>query len=304
MAGASAMTTTGSIQQLILDLDSSVEKTRMDAASALGRMGLPAKAAVPALTIVVCSGQRVVSWAAANALRKIGLTDADSIASIVVAHADERVSVRKPAAHALAAVGPEAHHATQALCRFLDDRRAPVREAACYALGRIGPDASDALPKLAMLLDDHDFHVRRQCKLAISAINDSHSTDVAVRRAEFDADERVRTDHDLFESGEIPLEQTQAARSLAELIKSNDTTERCEAVRSLSHTEQVSENILLHLEEALRDPSPRVREAAAYTIGEIGPDAKPLAPGLLQVLRDKDQDVRKAAFFAIHKIVH
>ncbi len=286
----------------MMDLGSPDQKSRIDAATLLGKSGRSARTAIPSLTAIVCEGQPVVSWAAANAIRRIGLADTHCILNLIRAHADGRLAVRKPAAHSLAAITSDAQHAVMPICELLEDGRPAIREAACYALGRIGPGSTDALPKLEKLIEDRDFHVRSQARIAVSCIRNTHEQDMAPCRAEYEAHSKAKTDHDLFESGEVAIDETAAAKSVADMLKSDCIEERYEAVQSLGSFD--SEIRLDLLELALEDSAPRVREAAAYALGELGDAAKPLAPLLLKILQDRDKNVRKAAFFAIHKIVH
>jgi len=52
----------------------------------------------------------------------------------------------------------------------------------------------------------------------------------------------------------------------------------------------------------LKDNDEDVREAAAFALGEIGPDAKAAVPVLSKALRDGDEGVREAAADALEKI--
>jgi HEAT repeat protein len=53
--------------------------------------------------------------------------------------------------------------------------------------------------------------------------------------------------------------------------------------------------------EALRDPDPKVRKKAAFTLGNIGPSDPAVLPALLEALRDKDAQVRCEAILALVK---
>ena len=56
------------------------------------------------------------------------------------------------------------------------------------------------------------------------------------------------------------------------------------------------------LTDALRDPSPGVRDAAAMALREMGPDAKPAIPALAQMLRDPDGYLRITAAHTLDKL--
>ena len=56
------------------------------------------------------------------------------------------------------------------------------------------------------------------------------------------------------------------------------------------------------LREGLTDPSPVIREHTAYTIGQIGPIAKPLAPDVQKLCTDPEDKVRGVAFDTLRVI--
>jgi HEAT repeat protein len=52
----------------------------------------------------------------------------------------------------------------------------------------------------------------------------------------------------------------------------------------------------------LKDKDPKIRQAAARTLGKIGPDAKQAADALKNALNDKNPQVREAASNALKRI--
>jgi hypothetical protein len=86
-------------------------------------------------------------------------------------------------------------------------------------------------------------------------------------------------------------------------LQSGDDGERVLAVQTLGQIGAAGEGTIDSLIGALRDPSPRVRAAAATALGELGADAK-AASGVLLRLRQTDEwpDVRIAATEALQKI--
>lgn len=69
-------------------------------------------------------------------------------------------------------------------------------------------------------------------------------------------------------------------------------------------TEQPAEQqkAIAALEAALKDPSVRVRAAAASSLGEIGYPAKETVPNLVMLLRERDEIARNNAAAAIYYI--
>src|SRR6516162_3731822 len=53
--------------------------------------------------------------------------------------------------------------------------------------------------------------------------------------------------------------------------------------------------------EALRDPDPKVRKKAAFTLGNIGPSDLAVLPALLGAMKDSDPQVRSEVILALVK---
>jgi HEAT repeat protein len=52
----------------------------------------------------------------------------------------------------------------------------------------------------------------------------------------------------------------------------------------------------------LKDRDERVRQSAAWALGEIGAAAKPAVPALIEALKDEDRDVQFRAAEALKRI--
>jgi len=110
---------------------------RRDAAHALGRIGPPAKSAVPALIEALSDNFRETRSAAAGALGRIGPDARAAVPALVKALSDQERFVRLIAARALGRIGKEAKDALPALERLVGDKEEDVRKAAAQALARI-----------------------------------------------------------------------------------------------------------------------------------------------------------------------
>jgi HEAT repeat protein len=146
------------------------------AAQRLGRIGLDAEPALPALRPLRDDKDDAVRPKADEAIRSIEakLSDfrtkllPDALADL----ASPDPEVRRGAADRLGLFGPRSAPAVPTLMRSLDDRDGAVRLASVRALGRIGPPARDALPALIARATDADDRVRRAVMSAASAIRD------------------------------------------------------------------------------------------------------------------------------------
>ena len=85
-------------------------------------------------------------------------------------------------------------------------------------------------------------------------------------------------------------------------LKNPEVVKRRQAIRELGSRTEDAERVVAALTEALQDGSGYVRHDAATTLGKFGPVAKPAAPHLTKLLKDKELGVRKAAEAALQKI--
>src|SRR5215471_2013797 len=135
-----------SLIPLLKDRD---HRLRSGAAYALGRIGPPARDAVPALKAAL-----------QNALKD-------------EANDEPARMFRYHIARALGKLGPEARSAVTPLAELLKDRDAYVRSAAGEALGLIGPGARAAVPALTRALEDGEAAVRLEAAQALWRIQKS-----------------------------------------------------------------------------------------------------------------------------------
>jgi HEAT repeats/PBS lyase HEAT-like repeat len=126
------------------------ETTRFSAVSTLGKMGVVAKAAIPALTVALKDKDEQMRWAAARSLAKIkGAQDGD--VSLLL------VNLEYPTTY-------EEHSLKQTI----------------YDLKRLGEKAKPAIPKLLTILkQDPDYRVRRIVPGALAAISPNDKTVIA-----------------------------------------------------------------------------------------------------------------------------
>jgi HEAT repeat protein len=84
------------------------------------------------------------------------------------------------------------------------------------------------------------------------------------------------------------------------LLKKGDKTERENAALHLADYKTLGDVAIPALIAAMDDPEPKVRAAAAYAVGKLNADSLEATIKLLDVvLKDKDTEVRKKAFFGI-----
>jgi len=122
-------------------------------------------------------------------------------------------------------------------------------------------------------LDDEKYDVRRVAVMTVGALGRPSASKESLRR---------RTD------------------SLVKALKDPHHDVRAAAAVSLSSIEAETADANQALIEALRDSAPLVREAAAGTLGKIGPTINVRSiPSLIEAVRDQSPDVRIAASLAL-----
>jgi len=253
-------------------------------ARTLGRIGSDPASAVPALAKALKSEQSHVREAVAEALAEFGPAAEPAVPALVSSLADWHPGVRRAAARSLAHIGGAAELATPGLIQLLADRDQTVREAAFQALSEIGPGT---VPWLIEILQTRDLRRMIEWLAWKVEVSDWY---------------RRRIDEDFQRD---PLG---ALRNLSWYFRhAVDEHVRVEAVheavlRLLGDFGPAASAAVPVVTEALRDPSPRVRLAAAVALGDIGPGAKAALPDLVHSLVDSREPVRKASAEALGKI--
>ncbi|HVR34535.1 MAG TPA: HEAT repeat domain-containing protein [Methylomirabilota bacterium] len=146
-------------------------------------------------------------------------------------------------------------------------RDAQLRYRAALILYYLGEDARRAAPALVKALDDSDTEVRRVAANALGNFKDRPGATEALRLALADPHDSVRG----------------------------------AALQSLSHVEHGSV-VALEAGRLLADPKPGVRIDAAQLLKNLGPEAKPAIPALIEALQDENADVLRFAAQALGSI--
>jgi HEAT repeat protein len=196
---------------------------------------------------------------------------ADLVADAV---SDETVRAQLLADIALGELEAKAEDVADELGKALSDKDACVRGWSAVALGWIGSDAAEAVPLLIDALQDRDWEVRSAAAMALGRIGPDANAAAPALIGTFS-----RYNH----------------RSML-------TTILCyRAAKALS---RIGSDALSQLLQALRAPSKRTREFAAYALGEMGEGATGAVPALIRVLeRDPWWPARKNAARALGKLV-
>jgi HEAT repeat protein len=276
-------------------------KNRRLAAIFLGLLGRQARPAVPALLAALKDDDAEVRGAAAVALWRVdqseaglpvllgdlknpdkaihvkaasylGLIGEPAVPTLLQALEAKESHARLHAILALGHIGPKAKAAIPTLVDYLNNREAMRKEPGHYqhaaaALARIDPDVKAVVPMLLKRLEDKDYTVRLA---AVSSL------------------------------GRLGPHAGEAVPALVKLAESADYLGAL-AANSLWQVSK-HEAAVPALSRHLKDADRNAREAAAESLGNIGPDAKASIPALTEALKDEDAAVRQAAGAALKKV--
>lgn len=220
-------------------------------AAALGAIG---RAAIPTLSNNLASKEWPVRAGSAMAVGFIGDEARPLIPSLVTLVGDERVEVRDAAAETLGILGEDA---VPALVERLDDTQSlTARVGAAEALRRVGRKASAALPLLHKMVS-----TAPEPELQAAALN-------ALTRIESDLDGLLPVVLRSWREGAEPVQEV-AARALL-LVRPVGTQLLPAVIQDLNGGKES-------------------RARAAMLLAELGPEARSLAPTLVEILRGEAQ---------------
>jgi HEAT repeat protein len=185
--------------------------------------------------------------------------------------------VRAMFARTAGARGAEPEAIVQAVVRLLDDEDSRVRTAALRAVGALGPAAKAAVPKLRRMLRAKELHVRTRAVGLPARIGPGARPAapdlVMILGGRPDSDKRVVRIYlekvlDDLELPHWPLRE-KAAVALGEIGPA------CRSALS----------VVPALKEALDDPHPRVRRAAAFALTKIDPNEAAPVRTLIDIVK-------------------
>jgi HEAT repeat protein len=280
--------------------------TRKRAAKALGDLGAKAKEAVPQLVATLNDEDEHVGEAAFDALVQIGPAAVPALRATL---RDKSIKARQDAAAVLGMIGSEAKAAIPELLALLKDKDAGKH--AAWALGRIGGPA--VITALLACSKDQDARMREQAAIGLGVLRDKPKEVIkALGEALKDKEIEVRQAAVRAWSG------PEAKDAVPDLIAAlRDETIRGDVVIALS---QIGAPAIDPLLTTLKDQDPAIRIASARALELMGPKAtlkfragkgeperpspkmQPAVGHLIEALKDKEWEVRRAVAHALHGI--
>jgi HEAT repeat protein len=219
-----------------------------------------------------------------------------AIAELTRALHDKNPAVRRTAAEALQPLADKAAAAAPALTGLLADRVAGVRAAATAALAHVTPREKKAAHAIVGVLKDPDAGVRRAAAEALGQMAYTGlPTDPAV----------VSGLRDAVKDGELMVRE-QAVRALGHvrhpdtvpdlvgLLQQEHKDLRSTALYSLGMLGPMAKPAVPVMVEVLRS-DPENREVTAWSLARIGPGAAPAVPALIECLDEAREGIRNQA---------
>lgn len=256
------------ITQLVARLKDQDPFVRAAAARALAALPPSPEITVPIFEKALADADETTTSYMLDALAGLG---AQAVPRLIAALRHE--AMRPQVAFMLGQIGPQAAPATEALSKLVNDEDPNVGIEAAHALAKIGPGAKAAVPAL------------------IDALTQS---------------EGKPTHAAAYALGRIGPDAAAAEPVLLELIKGSDNSLSLLGAWALVQirgpSADTAAKVLPELMAGLESELPKSRQAAAETLGRLGPNAKAAVPQLQRATKDDDQDVRAAATKALEAI--
>jgi HEAT repeat protein len=273
---------------------------RIQAVTALGRIGPAAAAAGPRLIALLNESDETVRCHAATALGEVHGAPQTTTAALVQMLKDSSAPVKISATRALGAMGKDAAPAVPALVPLLQDSDESVRTAAAEAIAQVGPLDQAATDALVLGLNSADNVVRAQTAEALGTIGASaDGAAPALVHAMADDNDRVRAMavEALGKIGECAAEV--AVPGLMRALRDQDNGVSALAAEALGEMGESADGAIPALVDSLSHLNAVVRRNAAEALGRMGGTAASARPALEKTIHDVDGGVRSEAIRAL-----
>jgi HEAT repeat protein len=290
------------IKRLVRDLCVPEAQDRQRAAEELGKIGLAAKIATPALVKALKDEDSNVRGSAVNALGKLGNASEPVLQGLLAQLTDEASWVRRNAVEALGKLGNPSEPVLQGLLVRLTDEASGVRRCTVEALSELGNASELVLQGLLTRLTDKDTRVRRSTvKALIDLGNASDSVLHKLLVLLTDEDSGVR-DSAASALGKLGNASDSVLQQLLALLNDENYHVRASVAQVLGKLGNTSDSVLQGLMALLTDENSHVRASVAQVLGKLGNASEAVLQGLLPLLTDEESWVRISAAEALVKL--
>jgi HEAT repeat protein len=283
-AGPAAKSARPALEKLLADPDSSI---RARAALALWKIAGPSEPVTRALIDNLPSANLSVRLQALTALAQMG-KDAGDVAGVILELLDDPDgTVRSFASATLAKLGPAA---VPTLAKNLSHKDVSRRRHAAAQLLGLAHRAREVRPALRAALEDEDLQVRVDVARTLWFLDDRDEAVInTLAEGVARGDPAVQTHVLALATNTARSQPRDQARKLLPIIeaglKVKDLGRRVLAAQALYLLQGDKAKVLPIYLEALQSPSSGVWVPAVRALADLGPDAKPALPRLIELLK-------------------
>ncbi|MGI8502603.1 MAG: sister chromatid cohesion protein PDS5, partial [Hassallia sp.] len=224
------------IRRLTNDLFVPELEDRRRAAEELGKIGLAAKSAVPALVKALKDKDSKVRFTAVQTLGNLGDNSEPVLQALLTVLTNQDAQIRDKAGKVLSKLGNSSEPVLQGLLVLLTDANSHVRGIAAEVLGKLGNSSEPVLQGLLVLLTDANSHVRGIAAKVLGKLGN--------------ASEPV-------------------LRALLARCQDENLNVRCYAIEALGNLGKTSKSVLQTLSALLEDTNFQVQEAATKALDNL-----------------------------------
>jgi HEAT repeat protein len=265
--------------------------------AAVRRLAVEGPGPLAELRKALSDPDRNVRWAAVAGLGQLGLAAKDAVPELRKALSDRDWSIVEEAATVLGTLREAATDAVADLSTVLRGPIAYVRVSAGRALAAIG---AAALPELRKGMDASEPEVRKCAMESMRLMGPAALPDLRQALGHARRDVRWEAAFAFSWHGGANLPAKEAVPELARLLHDPSSEVRALAASALSRVVPAGSEELL---KALKDPDPGTREAAVVAIADVRQRPDGSLAGLRAALGDQHSRVRRAAAFAMVKVL-
>ncbi|HEY3963679.1 MAG TPA: HEAT repeat domain-containing protein [Planctomycetaceae bacterium] len=287
------------VNDLATALEDRDEDVRRESAQALGKIGPPAKPAIPALLRALEDPADSVKWHVAEALSRIGEA---AVVPLIERLSDKHLQYA--AVIILGDIGPAAHVAVRPLLQLMSraGHSTDLEREIVLALSRIGPAAKEAVPTLLAILGDEANQARSAAAWALAKIGAKETIPQLIAAFPKSAGSDLAITVPIAVMILNPEDESHfnwAREQVIGLLKHDSKAVRTEAALALATVGAKAAAAIPDLAAGLKDPDPAIRNAFLTTLAAIGPESVGALPAIGKALGDPVDSVRSSASHAV-----
>ncbi|MEH2464910.1 HEAT repeat domain-containing protein [Nostoc sp.] len=281
---------------------------RQRAAEELGKIGLSAKSAAPALIKALKDKDSKVRFTAVQTLGNLGNNSEPVLQALLSMLTNQDAQIRSKAGKVLGRLSKDSQTVVQGLLALLTNQNSHMRSTAAEVLGKLGNTSGPVLQGLLVLLTDTNSHVRSTAAEVLAKLG--NTSEPVLQRLLIlltDANSHVRGIAAKV-LGKLGNASEQVLDGLLALLqdKHDSVNVRQAGAEALGKLGNASESVLNGLLARLQDKNDHiiVRCYASAALGNLGNPSKQVLDELSARLKDGDEDslLRDAATEALKKL--